>query len=87
LRLATGVERALLGSLLYLNARLGSVYRSGRSPNWVKVKNPPSTGSKARDRGGLEPLIEKTGRKNARRKSNCSNQLDRIHTIKRERTY
>src|SRR6516162_377177 len=50
-------------------------------------EEPSSTGSKARDRGGLEPLIEKTGRKNARRKSNCSNQLDRIHTIKRERTY
>jgi hypothetical protein len=34
----------------------------------------------------LESLIEKTGRKNASRKSNCSNQLDRIHTVKRERT-
>jgi hypothetical protein len=35
----------------------------------------------------LEPLIEKTGGKNASRKSNRSNQLDRIHTIERERTY
>jgi hypothetical protein len=35
----------------------------------------------------LEPLIEKTGRKNASRKSNRSNQLDRIHAIKRERSY
>jgi len=40
LRLATGLERPLLGSLLRLNTkRLGLGYRRGRSPHEITIKN------------------------------------------------
>jgi hypothetical protein len=41
LYLATGLERALLGSLLRVNTkRFAPTYSSGRSTLWLKVKNP-----------------------------------------------
>jgi bifunctional non-homologous end joining protein LigD len=41
-----------LGCEGIVSKRLGSSYRSGRSPHWVKVKNPSG---EARGRGGLVP--------------------------------
>lgn len=35
---------------------LGSLYRSGRSPNWLKLKNPARAGRQARGRRGLGSL-------------------------------
>ena len=45
-----------LGCEGIVSKRLGSLYRSGRSPHWVKVKNPKAPGGEARGRGGLGPV-------------------------------
>ena len=37
---ATGLFSLLLSAPLIVSKRLGSPYRSGRSPHWAKVKNP-----------------------------------------------
>ena len=42
-----------LGCEGIVSKRLGSAYRSGRSPLWVKVKNSGRAGRHARSRGGL----------------------------------
>ena len=43
-----------LGCEGIVSKRLGSPYRSGRSPHWVKVKNPKAPRRHARGGGGLE---------------------------------
>jgi bifunctional non-homologous end joining protein LigD len=45
-----------LGCEGIVSKRLGSPYRSGRSPNWVKVKNPKAPAVKREGREGLEPV-------------------------------
>jgi hypothetical protein len=39
-----------------VSKRLGSIYRRGRSPLWIKVKNPNAASGKARGGGGLGGL-------------------------------
>jgi bifunctional non-homologous end joining protein LigD len=46
-----------LGCEGIVSKRLGSLYRSGRSPHWVKVKNPKAASCEARGRRGLGALI------------------------------
>jgi len=48
-----------LGCEGIVSKRLGSLYRSGRSPHWVKVKNPKAASSDAQGRGGLGALTQK----------------------------
>jgi ATP-dependent DNA ligase len=36
-----------------VSKRKDSIYRSGRSPDWLKMKNPGASGGAAGDRGGL----------------------------------
>jgi bifunctional non-homologous end joining protein LigD len=45
-----------LGCEGIVSKRLGSPYRSGRSPHWIKVKNPKALAVK-REAEELEPLI------------------------------
>jgi phage gpG-like protein len=45
-----------------LSKRLGSSYRSGRSPDWVKVKNPAAPGGAARGGGRLREEMTMNGR-------------------------
>ena len=42
----TGHEACKLGCEGIVSKRLGSAYRSGRSPHWVKVKNPQASAVK-----------------------------------------
>jgi ATP-dependent DNA ligase len=42
-----------LGCEGIVSKRLGSPYRSGRSPHWLKVKNPKAPAVKRRGGGGL----------------------------------
>jgi ATP-dependent DNA ligase len=44
-----------------VSKRKDSAYRSGRSPDWLKMKNADGTGSEARSRGGLELEHGRTG--------------------------
>jgi hypothetical protein len=42
----------------YLSKRLGSIYRRGRSPHWVKVKNPNAPTVKRRAEENWSPLTQ-----------------------------
>ena len=48
-------EACKLGCEGIVSKRVGSIYRRGRSPNWIKVKNPIAV-SEARGRRGLEAV-------------------------------
>ena len=52
-----------LGCEGIVSKRLGSAYRSGRSPHWVKVKNPNAPSSKAESGGGLAVMATYKRRK------------------------
>jgi bifunctional non-homologous end joining protein LigD len=42
-----------LGAEGIISKRLGSRYRSGRSPDWLKVQEPGGAGGESRGRGGV----------------------------------
>jgi hypothetical protein len=44
--LPTKAQSLPSGPLWLLSKRRGSAYRSGRSPNWLKMKNPACTAGK-----------------------------------------
>ena len=58
-----------LGCEGIVSKRLGSSYRSGRSPHWLKVKNPKAPAVKAGGRGRLGFLALDKGQKIVSRKS------------------
>ena len=44
-----------------VSKRLGSRYRSGRSPDWLKFKNPEAPAVKTGGRGGLGEMLQHGG--------------------------
>jgi hypothetical protein len=56
-------EACRLGCEGIVSRRIGSLYRSGRSPHWVKVKNPNAPGGEARGGGRLAVMAVHKQRK------------------------
>ena len=58
-----------LGREGIVSKRLGSPYRSGRSPDWLKFKNPAGACGAAGGGGGLGPMMEHSSRARSQSRS------------------